>query len=220
MAYTAFEGYDNQSDYHSSKEEKWERSKRAAKWMVLSLIIGCSLVYSVKLCVQDALLKLNGNSIVTEFKNGTTLSGVSEDGYAVTVEYQKKTTVKLVKSHYSEDNIESIETGSKEYGKNRATAFIDNNGIIRVVPIMFTMLSPFHMDKVTLYYYGDDSKNARAMNTIWFWFVLYILLILMLYLSMRAAYRINHPKSHVRLETEVDSKVLKNKFSELRKRKI
>ena len=220
MAYTSFQGFDNESNRQTGKEEKWERSTRAAKWIVLSLIIGGSLIFAVKLCVQDTMLKMNGNSIVTEFKNGTTLNGTNGDGYETTVDYKNKTTVKSVKNHYNDGQVVSIESNTREYGKNRITAFIDNNGIIHIVPIIFTMLSPFSAEKVTVYYYGDDVGSAKALNSIWFWIVFYIVLIPLLYLCMRAAYRINHPKSHVRLETEVDSKVLKNKFSKLRKRKI
>ena len=220
MAYTSFEGYDNEGKRQSSKEEKWERSTRAAKWIVLSLIIGCSLIFAVKLCVQDAMLKMNGNSIVTEFKNGTTLNGTNGDGYATTVEYKNKTTVKNVKSHYKDDGQVSVEFNTNEYGKNRITAFIDNNGIIHIVPIMFTMLSPFSVEKVTVYYYGDDVGSAKALNSIWFWVVFYIVLIPLLYLCLRAAYRITYPKSHVRADTEEDHKSLKNKIIELWKRKI
>jgi len=220
MAYSSFEGYDNESNRQSGKEEKWERSTRAAKWIVLSLIIGGSLIFAVKLCVQDTMLKMNGNSIVTEFKNGTTLNGTNGDGYETTVDYKNKTTVKFVFPHYNNDGQVSIGLNTQEYGKNCITAFVDDNGIIHIVPIIFTMLSPFNVEKVTVYYYGDDVGSAKALNSIWFWIVFYIVLIPLLYLCMRAAYRITYPKSHVRAEVEEEHKTLKNRIVEIRKRKI
>ena len=207
MVYTSFQGYDNESNRQSGKEEKWERSKRAAKWIVLSLIIVGSLIVAVKLCVQDAMLKMNGNSIVTEMKNGTTITGVDEGGYAITVDYKSKITVKSVKSHYNDDGQLSIKYNTKEYRKNHITTFIDNNSIIHIVPIMFIMLSPSNAEKVTVYYYGDDVGSAKALNSLWFWFAFYILLIPILFICARVAYRILHPKSHVILEAKDDNKI-------------
>jgi len=204
MAYTSLKGYDNESDCQSSKEEKWETSARAAKWIVLSIIIACGLIYAVKLNVQDIILKLNGNSIVTEFKNGTTFNGVDDEGQPVAVEYKDKTTVKVVKPVYDSNNDVSYQTSTEDYGKNRITAFTDNHGIIHVVPIMFTMLSPLSPEKVTVYYYGDDVGSAKALNSLWFWFILYLLLIPMLILCVKTAYRIKYPKSHVKLNANAD----------------
>jgi len=206
MAYTSIEGYDNESDYHSSKEEKWEKSSRAAKWIVLSIIIICGLIYALKLNVQDIMLKMNGNSIVTEFKNGTTYNGVDENGNSVTIEYKERTIISIVKPNYYDDNKVYYMTDHRNYGKNRITAFTDNNGVIHIVPIMFTMISPLNAEKVTVYYYGDDVGSAKALNSLWFWVVLYMILILLLFRCVMAAYKITYPKSHVKLEVGEDSK--------------
>ncbi|SEW10775.1 hypothetical protein [[Clostridium] fimetarium] len=206
MAYSAFEGYDNKSNGQNSKEEKWEKSAHAAKWILLSLIIACSLIYAVKLNVQDIILKMNGNSIATEFKNGTTFKGVNKDGNAVTVEYKKKTTISIVKRNLADYSKTYNITETNQYGKNRITAFNDNNGIIHIVPIMFSMISPFDIEKVTVYYYGDDVGKAKALNSLWFWVVLYVLLIAMLFICVKAAYRITFPKTHIRLEVDEDKK--------------
>jgi len=219
MAYTSIEGYDNESNCQSSKEEKWERSTRAAKWIVFSLIIAGILIYAVKLNVEDVLLKMNGNSIVTEFKNGTIFKGVNEDGNAVAVEYKDKTTINIVRTNNYDDNKPYHSTETRQYGKNRITAFTDNNGIIRIVPIMFTMIDPFNAEKVNVYYYGDNEASAKALNSLWFWVVLYGLLILMFFICARIAYRITYPTSHVILEAEAENKALKNKISKSWERK-
>ena len=220
MAYTSIDGYDNESARQSSKEEKWERSARATKWIILSLVIVCSLIFGVKVCVQDTMIKMRGNSIVAEFKKGTTFHGINEDGNAITIMYQNQTKIQILKPIYDSNNQVSFATESRDYGKNSMIAFTDNNGISHIVKIMFTMLSPFQTDKVTVYYYGDDIKSARALNSIWFWAIFYIVLIPLLYMCMRVAYRIIYPKTHISTEVEDNHIALKNKISELWKRKM
>lgn len=187
---------DNKREYRSSKDEKWEKSSQAAIWIVLSIVITCGLIFFIKLNVEEILLKFGGNSIETEFKNGTTLDGVNKDGNQVTVSFKNGPTVSTRKLTDDSGNYYEI---TKEYRDDGMTAFKDKNNIIHIVPLNFTMLSLRNYQSITVYYYGDDMENAKALNSIWFWVVLYCVLIPLLFLCVFASYRIMNPKSHVSL---------------------
>lgn len=183
-------------NYNYEKEEKWEQSKNTAKYAVLSLVIACGLIFALVFSIQDIKLRLLGNAIETEFKTGTTLTGVNEDGNEVKVFYDKISYVTTT-LHGNDSN--NVQYNRSTYGKGRVTAFKDKDDVVHIVPLKFSMLSPLKKQAITVYYYGDDLNSARAINAIWFWVVVYIILIPLFILCVRATYRKMYPKSHIKM---------------------
>ena len=80
MSNAGFEGFDYENNYHlSEKEEKNENWAQAKIWVVLGLLMALCLGLTIYMHSKELILKYNGNSVVTEYKNGEKSVTVQDD---------------------------------------------------------------------------------------------------------------------------------------------
>jgi len=80
MSNAGFEGFDYDSNYHlTEKEERNENWAQAKIWVVLGLFMALCLGLTIYMNSKELLLKFNGNSVVTEYKNGDGYANVVDD---------------------------------------------------------------------------------------------------------------------------------------------
>lgn len=197
------EKYYHRNNQKINQVEQWERSKRATIWMVLSIIVIFCLLFAIQYNIRDIMLKYKGTAIATEFKNGTSLSGVDEDGNQMTIDFNNETHVTIIKPFLNEQNNSNGYTNYvKAYGKNRVTAYKYENDVLNTVNLRFYNLSLFHDQKINLYYYNREITTAKPLVALWVWLVLYCVLVPLLVLFVVLVYNILYPKSHVFLSKE------------------
>jgi len=80
MSNAGFEGFDYENNYHlTEKEEKNENWEQSKIWVVLGVLMLLCLGLTIYMNSKELLLKYNGNSVVTEYKNGAGSVTVQDD---------------------------------------------------------------------------------------------------------------------------------------------
>jgi len=80
MSNSSFEGFDYGNNYHlTEKEEKNESWEQKKIWVIVGLLMALCLGLTIYMHSKELMLKYNGNSIVTEYKNGSSGLEVQDD---------------------------------------------------------------------------------------------------------------------------------------------
>lgn len=186
--------FDKNNEY--SREEKWKLSARVSRYIIAALVLFIILVGGVVFNIRDLKWKSQGKSIVYEYRKGTSITGVDENGNKKVAELGDKIQI-VTHLEDSADGKSYERYYTKEYGKSKLAAYKDDQGILYTAPLHFFNHSLLHYNRINLYYQDNNMADARPLVALWAWIVLYVADGFLLALFALAAYRIMYPKSHI-----------------------